>query len=165
MTPLEPAIRNAARALIIQRGQVLLLRKEGGGEGLRYALPGGAQEAGESLTDALQRECVEEIGTRVSIGPLLHVADYIRERSTPPPRRRHLVEFLFRCSVDDEYAPRSGKRPDKHQVAVEWVDLASVAGLTMKPSFLGEHIVEPAEARARAAYLGYFEDHADPDQH
>ncbi|MBP0050103.1 hypothetical protein H9C73_15355 [Marinobacterium sp. AK62] len=44
---LVPQIRNAVRALIVQDGQVLLLKKDGyASGGIRYALPGGGQEAG-----------------------------------------------------------------------------------------------------------------------
>src|SRR5210317_493790 len=96
---LIPGIRNAARALIIRQDRILLLRKEGGGRGERYALPGGAQDPGENLRDALNRECEEEIGTAVDIGELLHVAEFFKLRDTQPPTRRHLVEFLFRCAV------------------------------------------------------------------
>lgn len=58
---LLPSIRNAARALIIRGGQVLLLRKEGVGEARGFHFRG-AQDPGETLEAALQRECSEEIG-------------------------------------------------------------------------------------------------------
>ncbi len=50
---LIPGIRNAVRAVIIRDESVLLQHKvyESGRE--VYVLPGGAQELGESLTDAL----------------------------------------------------------------------------------------------------------------
>jgi len=99
MTQLLPGIRNAVRALIVHEEHVLLLRKCHGDNDEYYALPGGAQEEGESLVDALQRECEEEIGSTISIGELLLVADYTKQRRSDPPSRRQLVEFLFYRSV------------------------------------------------------------------
>ena len=74
MENLTPVIRNAVRALIIREGRILLLRKEDE-RGERFALPGGAQDLGETLEQALNRECQEEIGTGVQIIDLVHVAD------------------------------------------------------------------------------------------
>ncbi|MES9845505.1 MAG: NUDIX domain-containing protein [Candidatus Sedimenticola sp. PURPLELP] len=157
MTELIPDIRNAARALIIREGKVLLLRKEGGGRGERFALPGGAQDPGESLQEALNRECEEEIGTSVNIGNLLHVVDFFKLRDTQPPTRRHLVEFLFQCSIDADYLPCNGHRPDKHQVEVIWADLNRVANMPLFPQYLSTCIPHQAD---RALYLGTFNDHA-----
>ena len=126
MENLIPPIRNAPRAVILRQGNILLLRKEGGGRETRYALPGGAQDPGETLTDALQRECREEIGSEVRILGLLRVADFFKLRNTDPPSTRHLIEFLFRCEIADDYVPHSGHHPDNHQVAVEWLPLADL---------------------------------------
>jgi 8-oxo-dGTP diphosphatase len=157
MTELIPGIRNAARALIIQQEQILLLRKEGGGRGERYALPGGAQDTGETLEQALQRECQEEIGTQVEVGKLLHVADFFKHRDTQPPTQRHLLEFLFRCNVPSDYQPHNGHRPDKHQVEVVWASLESISDIALFPPFLSTCI--PPDS-SRSLYLGTFHDQA-----
>lgn len=47
---------------------VLLLRQSYGDQ--RWGLPGGAVEPGETILAALSRECREELGTEVTIGPL-----------------------------------------------------------------------------------------------
>ncbi len=135
-----PQIRNAARALIVRDGQILLLRKEGGERGERFALPGGAQNLGETLEQALNRECQEEIGTEVCIHDLLHVADYFKQRETVPPSTRHLVEFLFRCSVPDGYLPKNGYRPDKHQIEVVWARLEKIGEMNLFPQSLAAYI-------------------------
>lgn len=153
MDTLLPVIRNAARALIIRDGQVLLLRKEGGGLGERYALPGGAQDPGETLSQALQRECLEEIGTEVRVHDLLHVADYFKPRDTDPPSTRHLVEFLFLCRVTDSYRPVNGSHPDKHQVEVVWRDLAHIDRLSLSPRSLAGYL-QGTGSVASPVYLG-----------
>lgn len=161
MLELTPEIRNAARALIIRQDEVLLLRKQGGGRAERFALPGGAQDPGESLTDALNRECIEEIGSTVDAIELVHVADFIKLRDTQPPTRRHVVDFLFRCRVPDDYLPHNGKKPDRHQVEVLWVKLADLARTPLFPHYLSSCIPHLADAD-RTPYLGVFDDHAAP---
>ena len=137
---LDPSIRNAVRALIVRDESVLLLRKEGGGQGERFALPGGAQDPGETLVEALGRECQEEIGTQVEIGDLLTVADYFKQRDTQPPSTRHLLEFLFSCHVPDDYVPQNGHHPDKHQIEVVWVRLSDLDQLMLFPRSLSESL-------------------------
>ena len=136
MENLLPEIRNAARALIVRDDRILLLRKQGYSDGERFALPGGGQDPGETLRQALLRECEEEIGARVLVHDLLHVADYFKVRDTDPPSTRHLVEFLFRCEVPDTYAPMNGEHPDKHQVEVVWAALDSLPDMPLFPRSL-----------------------------
>ena len=153
MSTLTPPIRNAARALIVRRHNILLLRKEGYAEGVRYALPGGGQDLGETLEQALVRECLEEIGTRVQIRDLLHVADTFKPRDTSPPSTRHLVEFLFDCSIPDDYTPCNGHHPDKHQVAVVWAGLDKLAGMPLYPRSLATFLSRFLD-RPEPTYLG-----------
>lgn len=155
MIEFQPDIRNAARALICRGNQVLLLKKLGG----RFALPGGGQDCGESLEQALVRECWEELGTEVTVGALLQVADYFKIRDTEPPSRRHLLEFLFRCEVDSDYQAQMGPRPDRSQIEVLWVDSDKLAGLNLFPSFLRDSIPGLNQAQ-HTIYLGQFSDDA-----
>ncbi|MCU7959860.1 MAG: NUDIX domain-containing protein [gamma proteobacterium symbiont of Bathyaustriella thionipta] len=159
MLELIPGIRNTARALIIHQEKILLLRKAGGERGERYALPGGAQETGETLEEALQRECLEEIATRVNIHGLRHVSDFFKIKDTQPPSRRHLLEFLFRCSVSDDYIPRNGHHPDKHQVEVLWVELQQARQLPLYPQYLTS-CIEADDTQHKTIYLGSFHDSA-----
>lgn len=164
MTELSPEIRNAARAVIIRDSQILLLRKQGGGRPERFALPGGAQDPGESLIDALNRECMEEIGTPVDAIELVHVADFIKLRDTEPPSRRHVVDFLFRCRVPGDYTARSGERPDRHQVEVVWADLAVVEEMPLFPQYLTKCIPQLTDPD-RTSYLGIFHDNAASEEY
>jgi ADP-ribose pyrophosphatase YjhB (NUDIX family) len=131
---LIPGIRNAVRAVITSNDSVLLQRKVDDDGTERYSLPGGAQEDGERLADALLRECEEEIGTRVKILDLLYVGDYFKVKPTDPPTTRHLLEFLFACTVDRSYQPGNGPRPDKHQVDVVWMPIESLDDINLVPA-------------------------------
>jgi 8-oxo-dGTP diphosphatase len=152
---LIPYIRPTVRAIIVQRQRILLLRKDYGELGERFALPGGGQEAGETLHESLQRECEEEIDTRVEIGPMLHAVDFFKLRETDPPTRRHLLELLFRCEVPADYVPRIGRHPDKHQVDVIWAELAQLPNMPLFPPYLPECIAHLDEPQ-RPFYLGRF---------
>jgi len=153
MEPIIPPIRNAARALILQGDKILLLRKDGYDTGERFALPGGGQDLGETLEQALIRECMEEIGTRVEIRDLVFVADAFKPRDTPPGGTRHLVEFLFACTVPDDYVPVNGHHPDKHQVEVVWSRLDELADMPLYPRSLAPYLANSSEI-AGSVYLG-----------
>jgi len=144
-------VRNAVRALIYARERILLLRKHDDIKGERFALPGGSQELGETLRQALARECREEIGTDVEIQDLLHVGDWFKPRSREPETLRQMVEFLFLCEVPADYQPRNGHRPDKHQLEVVWMPLERLGDLTLPPAALAA--VLSGEEKGRV-YLG-----------
>jgi ADP-ribose pyrophosphatase YjhB (NUDIX family) len=149
---LIPGIRNAVRAVIIRDKSILLQHKvyESGRE--TYVLPGGGQELGESLTDALQRECEEEIGCRVQVRDLMFVADYFKPRTTTPPTIRHVLEFLFACTISNDYQPRNGPRPDKHQVSVHWVPLSMLKQINLVPADYVELLLQQESS---ITYVGH----------
>lgn len=153
MEPGISPIRNAVRALIRRDNNILLLRKEDYQQGERFALPGGGQDIGESLEQALNRECLEEIGTRVGILDLVFVADTFKPRATEPQSTRHLVEFLFTCTVPGDYVPQNGHHPDKHQVEVVWAGLDELADMPLNPRSLIPHLAH-ASQHTGAVYLG-----------
>lgn len=57
------------RALLIRRGQP---PREG-----EWSIPGGHLELGETLTEALEREMLEETGLHVRVGPLIEALERI----------------------------------------------------------------------------------------
>ena len=153
MDNLDPNIRNAVRAVIIRDSRILLIRKEYEDGSQQFALPGGAQDPGETLTMALDRECQEEIGADVRILSLLHVADRFKLRDTTPPSTRHLVEFLFACDVEETYMPQNGHHPDKHQVEVVWIELSKLDSVTLQPQSMAEFLSRIQQQKS-AVYLG-----------
>lgn len=150
---ISPGIRNAVRAVIVRDEAVLVQRKEYESGEVRYTLPGGAPETGETLEEGLQRECREEIGTEVAVGDLWHVADFFKPRETDPPTVRQVVEFLFRCEVPADYDASNGPRPDRHQVAVEWLPLAGMVESDLFPRSFRSLFSSPDSLRDRV-YLG-----------
>lgn len=150
---LIPGIRNGVRAVIIRDDHLLLLRKEYEDGSVRYVLPGGSQDLGETLENALKRECREEIGEEVKLSELIYLADFFKPRGTEPQTFRHQVEYFFSCSVPDSYEARNGFRPDRHQVNVEWRPVQKLNEINLFPSSLAS-LLPNHELSAQTVYLG-----------
>lgn|GEM_PF-6643453 len=61
----------AAAGLAIVRNDRLLMVRQSRGSGMRWELPSGGQEAGETLEEAAAREVYEETGLKAAVGPLI----------------------------------------------------------------------------------------------
>ena len=74
-----PPIRVAAKAVVIDGEEILLTRNlhPNDPDGEFYLLPGGGQHYGESLSECIRREVLEETGYDVSVGEVVFVRDYI----------------------------------------------------------------------------------------
>ena len=132
-------IRNSAKAIIIRDGCILLIRNRDE-EGDWYVLPGGGQHHGETLRQALQRECQEETGVQVQIGELRLVREYIgrNHEFAQHDGEAHQVEFMFECRIDTSSAPVKGKTPDVHQTGVAWIPLSKLQSCRLYPRILSQ---------------------------
>ena len=156
MKPLRPS----AKAIIIRDGALLVLRMRDE-VGPWYLLPGGGVDFGETLHDALHRECREEIGCDVEVGELRFVREYIsahHEFAHEEPDA-HQIEYMFLCRLADGAlraiegtVPDSGTvpglpsgtvplLPDKGQLGLAWLPLATLTRYrlyprTLRPFFL-----------------------------
>ncbi|WFA83701.1 NUDIX domain-containing protein [Paenibacillus amylolyticus] len=146
-------IRNSAKAVIVQDGRLLVIRLEDQ-YGTAYVFPGGGQEKGEELKDAVARECLEEIGQAVNVGELLHIREYIGKNHefAEWDADIHQVEFYFACSLIDPAATIfEGSNPDDHQVAVEWIALEELSNIRLYPKTIGELLLK---SDSSSIYLG-----------
>jgi ADP-ribose pyrophosphatase YjhB (NUDIX family) len=128
------SIRTAARALIIHEDRLLTIKMRDA-SGIFYILPGGGQRHGETLRQGLVRECLEEIGTRVEVGELLYVREYIGKNHEFRQSHRafHQVENVFRCHLPDPGGIGPGTEHDKKQIGVEWIPLHEVPARRLLP--------------------------------
>jgi 8-oxo-dGTP diphosphatase len=147
-------IRNSAKAIIVRDGHLLAVRSRDD-QGDWYLLPGGGQEPGEPLHDALRRECREEIGAEVRIGDLKLIREYIgrNHEFADEDSAFHQVEFMFECEVDGSYAPQDGHLPDSLQTGVDWLPLSELEHYRLYPNAL-RALLKEGVARAPLAYLG-----------
>ncbi|WP_323784869.1 NUDIX domain-containing protein [Thalassovita sp.] len=142
-------LRPCARAVIVRNGELLVQVKSKPARGKYLSLPGGKQEPGETLIQCVIRECAEEIGATVTVGPLLHVAEVFRNKTG---QRRHQIDILFACSVPADYVPRLGPYPDRSQIATAWVPVQEAAQ-RLHPAF-GAALTDSDPA----VYLGVYDD-------
>lgn len=150
------SIRNSAKAVIAEDDKILLTKNEDS-EGYFYLFPGGGQEHEETLADAVQRECVEEIGQAVTALELLHVREYIGKNHERAEfdSGAHQVEFYFHCKLKEAF--NSGgvpSNPDSHQVGVEWIALEELAHLRVYPKEICKHILALNAGGKSEVYVG-----------
>ena len=148
-------IRNSAKAIIIEDDRILLTRNRNNA-GEFYLLPGGGQRHGESLSEALVRECLEEIGVQVVVGNLLLVRDYIsaHHEFAEQDGGVHQVEFMFRCRITMGEAG-IGRTPDDWQTGVEWVPVSELDDLPLFPAAIVESLQRIARGEnPETCYLG-----------
>ena len=146
--------RNSVKAIIIRNGCLLVTRNVDA-DGDWYILPGGGQHFGETLRDALQRECQEEIGTSVQIGRLRWVREYIgaNHEFAAEDGDAHQVELLFECQVNADYVAQTGHAIDPYQTGVEWLPLADLEHYRLYPQIL-KSILSDESGEGPVTYLG-----------
>lgn len=136
-------VRNSAKAVIIRDNKLLVLIKRDQ-DGPYAVLPGGGQRWGETLPDALMRECQEEIGTLVKVRKLLFIREYRsnqHEFAAVSPDV-HQVEFYFKCKVSKDYEPSQGIHPDNGQEEVRWVALDKLDSVPLYPRTICSILVD-----------------------
>jgi 8-oxo-dGTP diphosphatase len=136
----NPRARPSAKAIIIEDSKLLVITNRGSDGEEFFILPGGGQDALESLPEALRRECLEEIGAAVEVGALLYVRDYIarnHEFKNENPEF-HGLELMFECRLIGDGVPGVGSLPDEFQTGVRWVPLEQLGSAPLYPKILRE---------------------------
>jgi 8-oxo-dGTP diphosphatase len=150
-------VRNSAKAIIFDPATAsILLIEHVGKDGAYFTFPGGGQEHGETLTEAVQRECIEEVGARVHCGDLVVVRDYIgrnHEFAHDHPDY-HGVEFYFLCSLEDTSLVTMGQHPDVTQVGIQWIQLSELSEMAIYPKVLRPLLKRIIEGESHPVYLG-----------
>jgi len=111
----------AAAILMDKQGRVLLVANDWSRRGkVRYTLPGGMVEAGESVLSAIAREVDEETGLRVK--GVEHLAYVLQVEDARKAERT--VAMAFRASYEGLLNPRD---PDGHIVEARFFTPEEVA--------------------------------------
>jgi ADP-ribose pyrophosphatase YjhB (NUDIX family) len=147
-------MRNSAKAIIIADGHLLTMKAQDQW-GPYFLLPGGGQEFGETIHEALRRECMEEISAEVEIGELVFVREYIgrNHEFAEFDADFHQVECMFRCSLAPGAEPAVGLVPDKDQVGVEWIPLSQIMEYRLYPRGIREALTQ-LDVRRHPVYFG-----------
>jgi ADP-ribose pyrophosphatase YjhB (NUDIX family) len=147
-------VRNSAKAIVITDGKLLAIKNVTDGE-VWYLLPGGGQSHGETLVEALKRECVEEASIEIEVGDIVFVRDYIsmNHEFAEEENGAHQVEFMFQCSIKGNKQPVTGTDADKWQTGVEWLPLNRLHEYSLYPSQL-KRIISQGIPLDHTVYLG-----------
>jgi len=116
----------AVGAVIVQDGRILLIRRAAGAYADHWAVPGGRQEYGESMREAVARETREETGLEVTVGEPVWIGDIIDE-AAPPGYHYTVVDFRA-TAVGGEL--RSGD----DAAEVRWVGIDEARRLPLTPT-------------------------------
>ena len=147
-------IRNSAKAVIVKEDKLLAVKIQENG-GTYYILPGGGQEHGENLHQALERECREELGTEIEIGELIFVREYIGKNHELAAYHAHAhqTEFMFLCHVHQDTFD-NGSNPDKGQAGTEWLPIKDLLEYKLFPQALRTHLISYFDSGKATTYVG-----------
>ncbi|NTU98513.1 NUDIX domain-containing protein [Candidatus Falkowbacteria bacterium] len=111
--------RPSVYAVIVNEGRILMLNTKSNG---KYFFPGGGQNIGETLPEALRREVREEVGLEIEIGKLIHFKEQFFYYD-PHDEAYHMLSFFYECKAltldllsDDSVDDEESEKP-------RWVDL------------------------------------------
>lgn len=147
-------VRVSNKAVIIRDGKLLVTENKDD-EGLFYCLPGGGQEHGETVHEALKRECLEETGLVVEVGDLLYLRDYIGRNHTMSDVHPdvHQVEPMFLCDIINDDNAGKGISPDSRQTGVVWLEINKLDAYRIYPEAL-KRLIPNIGKEKQSIYLG-----------
>ncbi len=149
-------IRSSVQAVIIKNEKILTVKKVAYDNKIMYILPGGGQEHGETLKEAVVRKCLEESGLQVEAKELLHVSEYIgkNHQHAEWDSHIHVVVHHFLCSIKDESGFNKGVETDPEQVALEWLPLGELSSYPFYPSKIIPHLINDIHHAKTQVYVG-----------
>lgn len=120
--PRLPVMKNTrtttAAGLAIVHGDRLLMVRQSRASGMRWEIPSGGQEAGETLEEVAVREVLEETGVKASVGPV--IATFTSYR---PKKRSVVLGVVYRGELEGgSVAPTPVPQVNDGIVAAEFVD-------------------------------------------
>lgn len=131
-------IRSSAKAAIVQNGRLLMQRCRDGTGLEYYELPGGGQRFGETMEEAVARECLEETGLQVRVVRFLGLQEEIFTNEAVQhafPGHAHRILHIFLCELTGAPACEPTEK-DTHQQEMQWVPLDDLKQLVVRPELV-----------------------------
>lgn len=149
------AIRNTAKALIIEGNRILLNRCVTEGGEVYYDLPGGGQNQFESMEEAVVREVLEETGLRIRVVRFAALGEVIFEDAELREKYfeySHRMFHIFLAEPDGGTAGRPAQMDFQQEESV-WLELEEADGLKFRPALLDGRISQLVRG-GMPVYLG-----------
>ena len=139
----DPVFRVSAKAIIVEDDRLLVIHLRDD-LGDFYYLPGGGQEYGETIAEALDRECREEIGCGVVHHEIIFLRDYFgwEYEFADIEGHIHQVELMFQCDIAEAQRPTTTSVPDEMQVGFTWVPITDLPTTRFYPMAMRDELVD-----------------------
>jgi ADP-ribose pyrophosphatase YjhB (NUDIX family) len=128
-------MRVEVRAVILDRGGLLVVSQRRAGAHSHYTLPGGRVRREESVTDALRREVQDELRFEIEPAQLLYVAEVARPHGE---QDLDLVFLAHPAGLDAGGAPELVDLVAPDHAPARLVDLASPEDLPVLPPIVAD---------------------------
>ncbi|HEY85844.1 MAG TPA: NUDIX hydrolase [Chloroflexi bacterium] len=122
----------AVGALVLNKGRVLLVKRETAPSKGLWAIPGGKIELGETMDQAVEREILEETGLIIRAGHIIHIFDNIVHNSNGDIQFHYIiVDFLAHPLNPEAKLTPGDDAADARWVALDELDSLSVTETTL----------------------------------
>ncbi|WNR46867.1 NUDIX domain-containing protein [Paenibacillus roseipurpureus] len=140
-------VRSGVKGIVIKNNSLLTIKKHDDKFEADYTLPGGGQEHGENLVEALQREFLEEVGCLIKVKQFVFLREYIGKNhhgNNLIDPKTHVVDHVFICEIVDEHNIGNGIAPDEDYIGIEWIPVTCLNEFRFFPKGLIKNIIEIA---------------------
>ena len=132
-------IRNSVKAIIKEENKILFIKQKAKDTGESfYILPGGGQDGGETFTDTIKRECLEELGIEINVDKIVLIREYIGKNHEFAYKHAntHQIEYMFLCSLKTMVDLSKATHMDPEQIGYEWIDILEIKNKNIYPKVL-----------------------------
>ena len=138
------AIRNAAKAIILHEGKILVNRCITDNNEVYFDLPGGGQNQFETMEEAVIREVLEETGYKVKIIRFLALAEEINDNKEQRDKYldySHRILHVFLVQLESENAAEITEK-DLQQEESVWISIEEIDNIPFRPRQLTGKITD-----------------------
>jgi 8-oxo-dGTP pyrophosphatase MutT (NUDIX family) len=130
-----------SRAIIINQNSILLIKRVFE-DRVYWVFPGGGVEEGESIEQALERECMEELGIHILIGNLF-TEEISRKQETIGDVEYFYFTEITGGVIGDGHGPEHRTpQPHKGKYEIVWEDISKINNIDLRPPVVRDKLFE-----------------------